>query len=216
MASGSGGQGSIYEGDISAGGVVGGVAGTAAGVAGVMGSTSAGSGAVSGAMAGAALGTMIMPGIGTAVGAVVGALAGAVMGSRNKRRKRKAKRRAEAAALAALIAKRTEAAKVFKQGIRAKMGGGLATTGATDEISKLFSGDVTADEIGAMGPTAADDILAGRSAVEKLTANQSQTVNMGAPQISVSVGSVASSYDAQKLAEDIGFHLQASIQAAGA
>jgi hypothetical protein len=195
-------------------GVAGGVVGGAAGIAGVMGAKNAGQGAMSGAMAGAALGTMVFPGIGTVVGLAVGAIAGAFMGNRNKRRIKRAKRRAEAYARMIQLQQAGEAAQLFKTATRTRMGGALALPEATDEVSKLFSGDVTGQEMLDMGPGVVESILGQKQAIQSQAANNA--INMGSPIINVSVGSIASSYDAQKLAEDLGFHLTASIQSAGA
>lgn len=179
--------------------------------------------AMAGLMAGAQIGSLAGP-VGTAIGAIVGGLGGAaygfMSGSKAREEAKKAEADEEAAANEAaeqLEEQRKAAAMVLKTSISTQLGGGLATPEAMDAASKLFSGDVTSQDIADMGPGAAASILSQAGMVNMMAANQGQ-INVGAPVINVQVGQIASSYDAQKLAEDLGFHFVAAIQgqAAGA
>lgn len=175
------------------------------------------SSAFGGGLSGAGLGFMVGGPIGAAIGLFAGGGLGFLGGSKAKREEEKAKEEAEeqqAEAERQLDEQRKKAATLLKTSIRSQMGGGLATPEAVGAISQLMSGDITADDIANLSPSALQGIMGSQGDIEQLAANQQITV--GAPVISVSVGQIASSYDAQRLAEDLGFHFAASLQAAAA
>jgi hypothetical protein len=135
--------------------------------------------------------------IGTVVGGAIGAIAGGLAGFFGSSRKKKKKKREQEAALAAYNAAIAKARMVLKQDIRNKMGGGLATEDAAGDYGRLLSGDLSADEITQFGDPAA--IAANAAAVNSQT-------NVNAP-ITVNA-TVSGSYDVQKLAEELSYHLQ--------
>jgi len=161
-------------------------------------------GTMGGALAGMATGAVIgsvIPGIGTVIGGVVGAIVGGLAGflgssAKKKKKAREAARKA-AAALAAYNEALSKARVVLKGDIRNKLGGGLATEEAAADIGHLFSEDLSADEIMKFGDPAA--IAAKEAAVDRQN-------NINAP-ITVNA-TITGSYDAQRLAEDLSYHLQ--------
>ncbi len=148
------------------------------------------------AMAGLSIGAMAGP-IGAVAGLAIGAIVGAVMGRSARRRAKRARRRA--AYLAAILHQQAvdRARVVLKQDIRNKMGGGLATEDAAAEIGQLFSEDLSESEIMKFGSP--EQIAARADEVNRQT-------NVNAP-ITVNA-QVSGSYDVQKLAEDLSYHLQ--------
>jgi type II secretory pathway pseudopilin PulG len=177
-------------------------------------------GAISGAALGATIGSII-PGIGTVIGGVVGFVAGAAMGfisGRRKKRKRKAQKRAAAAAAAAQAAYENDLAReLIKEDVIGKYGGGNALEGEVDTISGLMSGDVSDEELAKLG--GAQQIIANAQGIKSqsgINATNNRTVNVGAPVINVSVGSIGDNYETAQLAQDLGYHLVNTINAAGA
>lgn len=193
-------------GGITAGNVVGAVAGGAAGVAGVASAQTGTSGAISGAMAGASIGALLGP-IGMAAGAVIGAIAGGIIGNRARKKANKKKNKAKWAAWNAQ-------AKELKKRILTTMGGGLATQEATAEISRLFSGDVTGQDIRMM--QANPNYFTTGPGANPAGGQAGPVTNVGAPVVNITVGSIASTYDVQKLAEDVGPALEGALKSVGA
>jgi hypothetical protein len=180
-----------------------GAAGTALAVSGVSNGNVT-QGTVGGIVAGASMGAIvgsIIPGLGTVAGAVIGGIIGGVTGylgsSRKKRKKAREAARHAAEALAAYNAAIAKARVVLKQDIRNKMGGGLATEEAASDYGRLFSGDLSADEIMAFGDPAA--VAAKASEVNRQT-------NVNAP-ITVNA-QITGSYDVAVLAQELSYHLQ--------
>ena len=177
-------------------------------------------GALAGFSLGATVGSII-PGIGTVIGGVVGAIGGAITGFISGRRKKRKKKREAAAAAAAAAAQQAamnnEARLLVKEDIQNKFGGGNAITDEVENISKLLSGDVSDDEIAKLGGAQAIIQNAqGIQAQSAVNATNNKTVNVGAPVINVSVGSIGDNYDAASLAQDLGYHLVNTIQAGAA
>jgi hypothetical protein len=166
-------------------------------------------GVAGGALMGAAMGAVFGP-----VGMVVGALAGAAMGyfgaSEAKEEEEKMKERQRAAEEEARRRheEMVEKAKgLIKMHIRNNMSGGLATEEAMKDISGLFSGDISAEEVEKFG---AENVVARQGEIERAS-----TVDVGGVSIQVSAN-VSGQYDVQRLAEDLGYHLSRSIRSAAA
>lgn len=134
-----------------------------------------------------------------------GLLFGGLSGSKAKEEAEKAKEEQEQAAQEAaeqLEEQRKRAANIIKTHIRTSLGGGLATPEAAASVGALFSGDISADEVAAFGNV--DQILARGAQVDGMA----QVVNnMGGVSINVKVDNVATTYDVQRLAEDLGYYL---------
>lgn len=166
-------------------------------------------GAATGAMAGAIFGP-----IGMAAGALIGGAAG-FFGGRSEKKKLEKQKKAQRAALAAqqeeLRKRREEAAKTIKETLTSQFGGGLATKSAAGEIGELFTGDVTVDDVMALEEQARRQAAAQQA--QQLVEN---TVSVGSPQVTVTVGSIGGSYDAQNLGRDIGIGLGQGIHDAAA
>jgi hypothetical protein len=167
-------------------------------------------GAIGYAMMGASIGAVAGP-IGAVVGAVVGAAYGAFAGNQEKKKMEKEKEAAEAAAAEQakqLEEQKKKAAELVQMQISNNLGGGLATPELAAEVGELFTGGVTPGDIDRMGINA-QDVLAREGEIrgQGITNN----VNVGSPNINVSIGSVASHYDIQNLAQDLGYHLSSAI-----
>jgi hypothetical protein len=110
-----------------------------------------------------------------------------------------------------------EARSLIKEDITNKYSGGNAIEGEVENISKLLSGDVSDSEIAALG--GAQAIIQNAQGIQNqagVNATNNKTVNVGAPVINVSVGSIGDNYDAATLAQDLGYHLVNTIQAGAA
>lgn len=185
----------------------------AAGVAAGVGDQYAGKGNVTAstlsyAAAGAAAGAILGP-VGLVVGALVGAAYGYYAGSKQKKKIAKAKaqaRAAEAERLRQLEEQKKQAAALLRQEIQNNYGGGLASPDQAAAIGELFSGDITSGDIDKLG-------INPQQVVDRAGSIQNQSVvnNMvGAPNITINVGSIASHYDVQNLAQDLGYYLTGS------
>ncbi len=172
----------------------------------------------------AAIGAGVAPLIGAAfgpIGAVIGGIAGIALGAvsadRAKRRAKRAAKKARAAQAAGGLtpdqveSRRKEAANLIKTAVRTQLGGGLATPEAVESVSKLFTGDISPEEIEAFG--GAGPIVGAKRSIEDMA--NINNINVGAPVITVNAN-VSSQMDIQQLADDLGFLLQGSIQAAAA
>lgn len=160
------------------------------------------------AMMGAQMGMVAGP-WGALVGAVVGAAYGYYVGSRDKAKAKKAKREAweaEQARLAEIERQRQAAAALFKKEISLKYGGGLLDPAGVDEISEVFSGDVTPGDLDRIGADP-QQINARRGEINQLASANGGGVTVESPIINVNVGNLASSYDVQVLAQDLGYHM---------
>ena len=103
-----------------------------------------------------------------------------------------------------------QARKLLKMELRNKYGGGLMTPEAALEVSSLMSGGISNEELDKMDAAA----IAARGNQTEAMANAQTTVNMGSPQISISVGQISGSYEARQLAEDVANHLRISLETA--
>lgn len=173
-------------------------------------------GAASGALAGASVGSII-PGVGTLVGGVVGGLIGGVAGlfggKKAKKKKKEQEAEAQAAADAAIAQaaalleeQRVEARKLLKTHIATTLGGGNASTDAADEVSALLSGDISNAELDKFGGAA--NVVGNQQAIQNLAGN----VNVASPVVNISVGSIANSYDVDRLSQDIGQFLAGGLK----
>jgi hypothetical protein len=167
-------------------------------------------GAAGGALAGAAMGAVFGP-----VGIVVGAIAGAALGyfaaddAKKEEEKMKERQREQEEAARLEHERMVEQAKgLIKMHIRTNYSGGLATEEAMGDISKLFSGDVSAEEVESFG---AENVVARRGEIE----SQAAGVDVGGITINVQAH-VAGQWDVQRLAESLGYHVQRQIQSAAA
>jgi hypothetical protein len=175
------------------------------------------SGGLMGAAGGAMLGVSLLGGpVGWALGLLGGGAMGIFSGSKAKREQEKAKEEQEEAerqAAEALEAQRKAAANIIRTHIRTSLGGGLADTSAMASVGSLFSGDISPEEVQQFGNVEA--ILARGAEVSGLAAAQGGNVtNLGGVSIQVRVENVASTYDVQQLATDLGYYLQQNFAGA--
>jgi hypothetical protein len=160
-----------------------------------------------GALTGAMIGTAILPGIGTAVGALVGAAAGAWLGSEAKEEEAKMKERQhdlDEEAQRAHEAMVEKAKGLIKLHVRSSLGGGLATEEAMADVSKLFSNDISAEEVEQFG---AENVVSRQAEIEsqagaQVTNNIAVTAHVGGQ------------FDVQRLAESLGYFIRRSIPGA--
>jgi hypothetical protein len=166
--------------------------------------------AAGGALAGASLGAVFGP-VGIVVGALAGAALGWYSGNEAKEEEEKMKERQREMDEAARLEheRMVEKAKgLIKLHVRTNMGGGLATEEAMADVSKLFSGDISAEEVEQFG---AENVVARQAEIEQ----GARSMDIGGISINVNA-SVSGSYDVQRLAEDLGYHVTRQIQAAAA
>lgn len=166
-------------------------------------------GVAGGALMGASMGAIFGP-----VGMVVGALAGAALGyfSSNDAKKEEEKmkerqRAAEEEARRQHEAMVEKAKGLIKMHVRNNMGGGLATEEAMRDVSGLFSGDISAEEVESFG---AENVVSRQGEIERQS-----SVDVGGVTISVNAN-VSGQYDVQRLAEDLGYHMARTLRSAAA
>ncbi len=145
--------------------------------------------------------------MGASIGAVAGALIGAAYGvfssNRQKAQQKKAEERAEEqrAQAEAEYQKLLDQAKVLVKGsVRHQFGGGLGTPDAVAEISQLFSGDISNEEVESIGRRAALGQAVGQ-------------YDVGGIHIAVNA-QVSGAYDVDRLGSALGESIQSKLSSA--